>query len=793
MMGAVGLVVRHRLARHWRALTAAGLLLGLGFGLSLASFTAARRTASAYDRVLVEAAAPDAAIALGQPPVEPLEQSEQSLRAIDGITDQRVWAGFIGVADGVERILTTALIAPIRDQFPIERPKLVDGRLPRPDAPDEVFVNHSAAQRGDLEVGESLHFRFLNPQSASPTEVDVTIVGIGRLPPEAVADETAVVGLVVFTRAFYDAHRDLVMYAASNVDLASGFDARGDLAAAIRPLGYEIQSARFQERQATIEALRPIIIVLVALGILAFGATAIAASQVVQRNRDRWFSDSATLRTLGMAREQIRLVELATSAVIALLAAAIALLTMLLASPIAPVGPLHDLDPEQGFAFDGTVAAAGAAAVIASIALLTLVFSSTRRRAQRAPATHSPWLATLPRDPAAVAGLTLALRADNRRGRARGWRAVGASIAATAVLALCAAFVASAVDLTETPARYGFDADLIAVNPYGDQSASALEEAFAGRDDVAAATGYTFAPFLVNGRAVPGLATTTVKGELTPTLLRGRPPRLGNEIVLGEDSLDDVGANVGDVVQTQIGSPSGRGAQSPADEVGLRVVGVATFPPVNQIGTDMPRLGIGALVTRDAFLRMGGSAANGPEFTVVRMVDGATPATVIAANPDGFRDAAQSTTSWFTDAKPAELRQLDAALPYLRAALLVGFAILLAVIVHALWTLARSNRHDLAVLRALGSTRRQLDAVTAWQAAPFVLGAVVLGIPIGIALGRLAYSWFARSLAVVDDASTPIAVVVLLVAAVLLAAVVADLVAVAVARRSRAGAVLREG
>ncbi len=225
----------------------------------------------------------------------------------------------------------------------------------------------------------------------------------------------------------------------------------------------------------------------------------------------------------------------------------------------------------------------------------------------------------------------------------------------------------------------------------------------------------------------------------------------------------------------------------------LRIVGIATFPAVNQIGTDMPRLGIGALVTRDAFLRMGGDAANDPEFTIVRLVEGTDPATVIAENPEGFQDVGQTATAWFTDAKPAELRQLDAATPYLRGALVVGFMILLAVVVHALWTRARANRHDLAVLRVIGCTRSQLDAVTAWQVTPFALGAVLLGIPFGIALGRLLFRVFAQSLAVVDDASTSLATVAALVVAVLLAAAVADLAAVAAARRTRTAAVLRQG
>ena len=297
---------------------------------------------------------------------------------------------------------------------------------------------------------------------------------------------------------------------------------------------------------------------------------------------------------------------------------------------------------------------------------------------------------------------------------------------------------------------------------------------------------------LVDGRAVPGLAAVPVKGELHPELLRGRPPRSDDEIVVGQDTLESISAEVGDVVPVQIVTADDSD-RTGAGRIGLRIVGVATFPPVNQLGTDMARLGTGALVTRDAFLRMGGDPANDPEFTAVRLVDGTDPDVVIAANRDRFDDAAQSTTAWFTDTKPAELLQLDAAKPYLRGSLLLGFAILLAVIVHGLWSRARATRHDLAVLRVIGCTRRQLDVVTAWQVSPFVLAALLLGIPFGVAIGRWAFTLFAQSLSVVDEPSAPAAMLALLVLAVLVAAAVADLVAVVVARRSRAAAILREG
>ena len=99
---------------------AAGLLLGAGFGVSLASLAAARTTASAYERILVAADAPDAAVAHGRP----LEEAVRSLDTVEGIIGQRAYAGFRGVADGVDPALTTGLLASVDDRFPLELPEL---------------------------------------------------------------------------------------------------------------------------------------------------------------------------------------------------------------------------------------------------------------------------------------------------------------------------------------------------------------------------------------------------------------------------------------------------------------------------------------------------------------------------------------------------------------------------------------------------------------------------------------------------------------------------------------------
>jgi hypothetical protein len=83
--------------------------------------------------------------------------------------------------------------------------------------------------------------------------------------------------------------------------------------------------------------------------------------------------------------------------------------------------------------------------------------------------------------------------------------------------------------------------------------------------------------------------------------------------------------------------------------------------------------------------------------------------------------------------------------------------------------------------------------VTSWQVAPVVAVALVVGIPIGLGVGRFAFARFAQSLAVVDDASISFVAVALLVVAVVIAAIVAVIVATTMTRRNRVALLLREG
>jgi predicted lysophospholipase L1 biosynthesis ABC-type transport system permease subunit len=70
--------------------------------------------------------------------------------------------------------------------------------------------------------------------------------------------------------------------------------------------------------------------------------------------------------------------------------------------------------------------------------------------------------------------------------------------------------------------------------------------------------------------------------------------------------------------------------------------------------------------------------------------------------------------------------------------LLGGFLALLAIgaVGHALATAVRRRRHDMAVLRALGLTRRQARSTVVVQASLLAVVGLLFGVPLGLALGR---------------------------------------------------------
>jgi predicted lysophospholipase L1 biosynthesis ABC-type transport system permease subunit len=87
--------------------------------------------------------------------------------------------------------------------------------------------------------------------------------------------------------------------------------------------------------------------------------------------------------------------------------------------------------------------------------------------------------------------------------------------------------------------------------------------------------------------------------------------------------------------------------------------------------------------------------------------------------------------------------------------LLAAFLIVLGVagLAHALAVTARRRRDDLWTLRAIGFRRRQLRALSGWQAVTITVVGLAIGVPVGVAAGRAVWREVAGRVGVVPDPS----------------------------------------
>lgn len=91
----------------------------------------------------------------------------------------------------------------------------------------------------------------------------------------------------------------------------------------------------------------------------------------------------------------------------------------------------------------------------------------------------------------------------------------------------------------------------------------------------------------------------------------------------------------------------------------------------------------------------------------------------------------------------------------------------------------RQRRRDLALLKTIGFVRRQLAAAVAWKATVAAAVGIVIGIPLGLVVGRWLWDLFAQQISAVPYPTVSIPSVVLVALGTVL---LANLVAAAPAR-----------
>jgi ABC-type antimicrobial peptide transport system permease subunit len=95
------------------------------------------------------------------------------------------------------------------------------------------------------------------------------------------------------------------------------------------------------------------------------------------------------------------------------------------------------------------------------------------------------------------------------------------------------------------------------------------------------------------------------------------------------------------------------------------------------------------------------------------------------------------------------------------------------------------------VLKALGFTAAQVRHTVAWQSTALTLAGLVIGLPVGVALGRLLWTVFANQLGVLASPTTPPLYLALIVPAGLIVANLVAAVPALLASRTRPALVLR--
>jgi len=214
-------------------------------------------------------------------------------------------------------------------------------------------------------------------------------------------------------------------------------------------------------------------------------------------------------------------------------------------------------------------------------------------------------------------------------------------------------------------------------------------------------------------------------------------------------------------------------------------VGTAVIPP----NSDSSRLGEGVITIRAGTLRMAppGFQIPPPADLYINFAPGVNKS---AAEADLTKEFGQQY-SVLLPQRPTDLVNFGQVqnLPLLLAGLVGLLAV--ATLAHTLATSIRRRRRDFAILKMLGFVPAQVRSTVAWQATTFVSTALLIGIPVGIGVGRVVWTAFANQLGTVPEPITPSVSLLLAIASgIVLANVIAAIPAV-VAGRMRPAPALR--
>ena len=261
-MNVVLLLWRTHLRSSWRSAIVLVALLGLGGSVALAVAAGARRTASAGEAIVRYTNTAELAADFGP---DERGRVEQAVRSLDGVAGHDLVLGFQPLpADGRRTFLT--LIGSWQDPIVVNRPVMLSGRMPT--GPSEAMVNEQAAKSLGIAPGDHLELQLPDATFSDVRTVGLDIVGIGFTVDELIEDERSPASIVFAPRAFTERHLDRAIWGNVSVVLAPG----ADVAAVRAALGAQelfVDAALAEDRKRVQDALRPLLVALAGLSVLA--------------------------------------------------------------------------------------------------------------------------------------------------------------------------------------------------------------------------------------------------------------------------------------------------------------------------------------------------------------------------------------------------------------------------------------------------------------------------------------------------------------------------------------------
>jgi len=682
--------------------------------------------------------------------------------------------------------------------FNEDRIVVTQGRLANPRKADEFVMDSGTARLYGFHLGETVTIGWvgntqgdnsLNFKVPRSQQIKMKLVGVGAVDVDSLfqdQDSASSSQIEFFTPAF----TRKILECCSN-DMESAITLQGGFSSpyfpkveselrAVLPKGVPFTYIQATDVLARAErTLKPESIALGVFGGIAGLAALLIAGQVIGRRIRLNTDELDVLRALGADPKMTVGDGLIGSLGAVLLGTLLGGLVAVGLSPLGPLGPIGPFVP-LALRVDWTVVGLGMAVLavaLGTLAVVVAIRAAPHRvvtRLERERASSVARVATssgLP--PAAVTGIRFALEPGVGRNAVPVRSAILGAVLAVVVVISTITFGSSMNTLVAHPALYGWNwsDEINGGGGLGDIPAHSVARELNADPLVGGWTGVYFSTLQIDGLNVPVLGGSP-NAAVGPPLLSGHAFDAANQVVLGAGTLAQLHKHVGDTVTV---GGTGRGLTT------LQIVGTATLPSIGVAGSAHLEMGTGALLS---YTLIPPKARNvfdvqqpGPNAILVRFTKGANAATATASLQSIVRKNPQiQGDGGFVEGveRPAEIlnyRTLGTTPTLLGVALAAGAVIALGL---TLVSSVRRRRTDLALLKSLGFTRRQLASAIAWQASIAVGIGCVIGIPLGLALGRFLWDLFVRQIYAVPHPTIPTASIVLIgVGALILANLVA--------------------